>query len=1160
MPRLEIALLGAPRLTLDGKAVETDRRKAIGLLAYLAVESGAHSRASLAALLWPDYPQASALAYLRRTLWELNQVLGEGWVEAGREDVTLARTPDLALDCARFQSALEEASAAPAALEAAIALYRGEFLEGLAIADTPTFEAWQRQQAEVYRRQFAALLERLSAAHEAAGAYALALPAARRWLALDSLNEAASRAVMRQLAGLGERSAAIHQYQATQQALQNELGAAPQAETTALYQSIVRGEFPAPQAPAVPPPASQPAPASPARPAPRVNLPVLPTPFIGRQPEIEQIAALALNPATHLLSLVGPGGAGKTRLSIQAAAAVAGSFPDGVWFIPLASVQTPQGIVTAAANSLSINFYREEERPRQQLLDFLREKHLLLVLDNFEHLASEGASLLADILATAPGVKLLVTSRLRLNLQGEQVVRVDGMRVPDLATAAAWSDPVEQSRPYSAVQLLLERARRVNPQFQLTRQNQASVVEICRLVEGSPLGIELAVTWLELLPPAEVAKEIGRSLDFLESASPDTPARQRSLRAVFETSWSLLDAAEQQAFRRLCIFTASFSRQAAQAVSGASLRTLLSLVNKSWLQPVENERYQLHELVRQYGMERLRADPAEWRQTKDAHAAFFCDFLQAQGQALRSAGQIQALQAIKAELESNIQAAWDWLVESGNFSSLVDQVLPGLFLYWIICNGSDEIILMLKRARQAAPVSGSREQLRQHVILESIETGFEINWAVYEDHPKERLERIWNEVKEYGLENELGFWYLFLVSLYGVTVSYEEAARCFRRLMPYDDPQRSAWERGFFWVIAYEYLEGESLESRQELISRALAIFQSIGVVHEQGVALRILSDLVGLQKNYALAIQYNETAQELFSQAGDFVGVINILINQAGYFILMGDLPRCFRTYEDLRRLNDKTGNRRLLGQILSWESMSLARFGSLENALEARLKSVEIAKEVGSQSDIAWHTWELGNVYRLMGDLGRAQEYFLEARPWFEKMGESYGQGFVLRGLGDLARARGDLAEALRMYRESLECIEREQRSFRVWGLIYAHTLIGGVLVQLGALDDARRHLYKALQCAQEWVRPDMKALALTGVAALLAAQGEPQAAAEIIACIDHQTVTWNETRQQARALLADLLPMLPPETARRAQARGREMDIDDLVRAYLDVLRTS
>lgn len=1149
MRRLDIALLGPPRITVDGKPAETDRHKAIGLLAYLATEAKPQSRESLATLFWPDYPRASALSYLRRTLWELNQMLGKGWIESQRDQVTLARIPGLNVDVEAFQRYLDRDSDQVSELTKAVQLYRGDFLENLVIADTAPFEEWQTQQAEYYRREFGHSLERLVEAYEKSGEHERALPFARRWLSLDRLNENAYRAIMRQLAGMDNRSEAIRIYQNCVQTLESELGVEPQAETEELYKAILHGDQlkeRSVKTERTPMPGEA-----------RItgNLPSPTTPFIGRQEEIKQVSRLVLNPDVHLMTLTGLGGTGKTRLSIQVAAEVVRNFPDGAWFIPLAPVQSLQGIILAIAKGLNFSFYQKEEAPRQQLLDYLREKHILLILDNFEHLVEGGRELVADILEVGPGVRLMITSRQRLNLQTEQIYSVPGMQIPDQGTTAGWDDPIEQAKSYSAIQLLLDRARRVRPDFILTRDNLNAVTQICQLVEGSPLGIELASAWLELLPPEEIAKEINYNLDFLISQAADIPDRQRSLRGVFDTSWKLLNSDEQQAFKRLCVFRGSFSRQAAQSVSGTRLQTLLNLANKSWLQQTENGRYQLHEVLRQYGIESLETDQTEWQEARDRHAEYFSTFMQAQAQSLRTAGQIQALQSLKIEMESNIPEAWAWLVLSCHIDDLIEKMLPGLFHYWLIRGGSNDFISMLKHARKSVPCSNEGKDELQRAILGTIETNLEMNLAVYDDHPKEALERLWVMVDESNLIEAMGFWYIILIVTYGTTLNYEEGSRRFMEIMPKMTMLQDPWESGYIYLVAAMFTNIEQQELRNKYLTAALAIFQDIGVVQEQGIVLRVLGELAAFRRDYKQAIEHGQTALRLSELVGDDHGVDATWTNLADYYIYTGKIDQAFNAFEKIRNYHEKNGNRRMLESTLSWESLATSRYGKLEDALSTRMRGREIAMEVGNPSDIAWHTWELGEIYRLLGDVEHAKKYYQEALPTFEKIQEFLGLGFYHRGCGDIAMMQGDWEKARDEFQAALLSHEKEQRYSRNWGLIYYHARLGTALVHLGRFGEAKQQFNTSLSLAEKWHFQDIKALPLIGIASLHAATGHPSQAIEIAACVANQPTTWNEVKKQANKILEDARVGLPPEEAYQCLEQGKGLEIDQLSRQYLD-----
>jgi predicted ATPase len=248
------------------------------------------------------------------------------------------------------------------------------------------------------------------------------------------------------------------------------------------------------------------------------------------------------------------------------------------------------------------------------LLGYIQSKRQLLLLDNFEHLVNDQSiQLLVDLLAQAPQVKMLVTSWTRLNAHFEHVLTLGGLDVP-LSEADYQDQPIERViAGYSAIQFFVQRARHLDPGFSIDAGDLKSVVQICQMVEGMPLGIELAATWLEVLTPAEIMTEITRNLDFLAAKWPDRPERQHSLRAVFDSSWKLLAEPERVVLRSLTVFQSSFSRQAAQAVSGASIQLLMALQNKSWLQVQNGSRYQIHELLCQYANENLQADPSTWQ-------------------------------------------------------------------------------------------------------------------------------------------------------------------------------------------------------------------------------------------------------------------------------------------------------------------------------------------------------------------------------------------------------------------------------------------------------------------------------------------------------------------------------------------------------------------
>jgi len=393
------------------------------------------------------------------------------------------------------------------------------------------------------------------------------------------------------------------------------------------------------------------------------NLPAQATSFVGRQGELAEIAGLLADPRCRLLVLVGPGGIGKTRLAIEAAAALPGDFADGVYFVPLQSVAAPEFIGPAVAQAIGFSFYGSDD-PREQLFDYLRDRQMLLVVDNVEHLLP-GGELLAELLARAPDVKLLVTSREVLGLREEWVRPVRGLAFP----------PGEGAAPagsYSAVQLFAERARQVNASFSLERE-AGCAAEISRLVEGMPLAIELAAAWLRALPCAEVAREIQGSLDFLTTTLRNVPERHRNVRAVFEQTWNRLPVPEREVFRRLSVFRGGLTREAAGAVAGADLPTLQSLVGRALLSVSPAGRYEIHELLRQFAAERLAAEPEAWAAVHQRHCSYYAGFLTRREASLKGDDQVLALSEVADELD-NVRAAWRWAVDEGHEGEVRDSM------------------------------------------------------------------------------------------------------------------------------------------------------------------------------------------------------------------------------------------------------------------------------------------------------------------------------------------------------------------------------------------------------------------------------------------------------------------------------------------------------
>ncbi|MCL4301526.1 MAG: tetratricopeptide repeat protein [Anaerolineae bacterium] len=683
--KLNLKLLGSPEVWLDGQVVTGFRSgKARALLYYLAVSGRAQPRSVLTGLFWGEVAEQHARRSLTMTLSNLRQLLGSH-LDIARETVAFDANSPYWLDVPVFEAGVAAASQGQdiEELKQAIALYRGDFLEGFYLHDAPEFEQWVLVERARLRERVLRALHLLADHLAAQDDLPQAIETMRRLLALEPWREEAHRYLMLLLARDGQRSAALAQFEICRQMLADELAVEPGPETIALYEQIRAGEL------------SGGAGERRSRresftPAPLHTLPPQLTPFVGREGELAEIIRRLTDRHCRLLTLVGPGGIGKTRLALQVAqrlipsALDEGFFGHGIYFVPLASASSTTDVLFAVAEAVGVSFYGNVS-PKQQLLDYLQKKEMLLVLDDLEHLlsaplistgkkdfAEQGdarmTDFIADILAAAPDVKILATSREALNLQEAWFHPVEGMSFPAggrqfmTDNESEVGADVASLERYDAVQLFVQSAARARVKFSLAAE-RAAVVRLCRLVEGMPLAIELAAAWLKVLPVEAIVAEIERGLDILTSRHQNVPERHRSMRVVLEQSWQLLAAHEREVFQRLSVFRGGFGPEAARAIAGASLIELAAFVEKSLLQVSSTGRYHIHELLRQYAAERLADTPESVAKIYEAHCTYFADFLQQHAAAMLGGQQRQAVAATAAEYD-NIWTAWRWALKA----------------------------------------------------------------------------------------------------------------------------------------------------------------------------------------------------------------------------------------------------------------------------------------------------------------------------------------------------------------------------------------------------------------------------------------------------------------------------------------------------------------
>ena len=953
---LEIQLLGAFRLTHANEPVTTLSAERVQmLLAYLLLHRQApQPRHHLAFLLWPDASEGQARTNLRNLLHSLRNALpaAETFLETTNLTVQWRLDAPYRLDVADFETAFsaamsggDEATTQRYLIEA-IDLYTGDLLPS-------NYDDWLMPLREELRGRFGQALQRLIDLLENRGDYPSAIRYTMRLLHQDLLNEATYVQLMRLHARSGDRASVRRVYDQCVAALERELEVEPSPTTTAAYQQLLRLEAPVkpltpvaqippppqplPTVPAAPPAANLPlsvAPVTTPRPRP---LPPQPTPLVGRAREVAEITELLADPQLRLVTLVGPGGVGKTRLSLACAAQVAEQFADGVAFAPLAPVHDVATVYPALATALALTFAGTSELAAQ-VHHFLHNKTLLLVLDNLEHLLDE-VDFVVTLLVEAPQVKLLVTSRERLNLQEEAVYTVGGL---PLLTEAS-----DASADSAALQLFLQAARRTRSKFQPSADDLPAIAQICRLVDGIPLGIELAAAWVHLLSCQEIVAEIGRNLDFLATPARNVPERHRTLRAVFDHSWQLLTPGEQRILRQLSVFQGSFTRDLAVAVTDATLPVLGALVNKSLLRRNEDGRYELHEQVRQYAYRKLH-DADEAVATRDRHLTALLALVRtAESSAKRTAW-------APVELEmTNLRAALEWSLTIADEATpaLIARQIDGTRLattltrYWrhqgYLREGVNWLtkgLAMLTTALQSAePTSASYQPLRALQARTLFDAG-DLAYSI--DHSVNATALLRESLALYRTLDDAPTLGRLLNRLAEVVLDQGDAA------------QAEAW------------------------LTESLALARTLNDRWLMARALSILADLVTERGELVLGISYAEEGLALARQLTDR-GVTLYLLNILGQMMIAkGNAEQAVQYLEEVLTLRERDATASPEGRAWTLRNLGQARqlAGDLTGAAVCYRESLLLRQQLDQLVGMAWAMEGLVTVAVATGDYPRA------------------------------------------------------------------------------------------------------------------------------------------------------------------------------------------
>jgi len=652
-------------IRLDGHHItDLATRKAEALLIYLACQPQPQQREALAELFWDDLTAERAAGNLRLILNQLRQRLAP-FLDVTRQTIALRSDAPYTVDVHAFACALADEPHDLATIAGALELYRGDFLQGFHLRDARGFSEWQTAQAEHWRQQALAWMQRLVDRYIAYSRYVEAQTWATRILDLDPLDEAAHRQIMLLHARSGQRHAAVRQYQACRQLLQAELGLDPEPATEALYQRI--RDMPTQRPHTLPPCANT---------------------LLGRATELARVYEWLATSPSRLMSIVGPGGSGKTQLALAVGWRVVrdyvGPCSDGVFYLALVAEDWsgPRAddaqLLMAIAKTLRIALAGKRTL-LDQIIDYLRDKEILLIVDNGELLGPSARMALGALVQHTAAVRILVPSRERLKLREEYVLDLAGLSYPTLPSHAVTARMEQQYcdgiPAYASAQLFLACAHRLQDARafeEYDRQDRLAIGRICQIVHGLPLAIELVTPWLRVRSPTEILRELTQTIDLLAVDMPDMPERHRSIRAVFEHSWCLLTEREQSALAHLAVFPDSFSADDAEAIAAVALPMLALLRDKSLLQIIKTEaetRYALHPLLRRMALEKLQTDSTAEAGMRAKHAQHFATFAAQRETLLHGSQGADTLQALEREIE-NLRAGWGWAIATCDVETL----------------------------------------------------------------------------------------------------------------------------------------------------------------------------------------------------------------------------------------------------------------------------------------------------------------------------------------------------------------------------------------------------------------------------------------------------------------------------------------------------------
>ena len=1071
----QVTLLGRAAIYTQGERLEPPFGKLTALLYYVAYQGGWVSRDDLIYLFYPDLEEHKARQNLRPLLTKLRRL---PWAAGLEVEPTRLRW-NVPTDVRAFKDAVEKGH-----LEEAVGHYRGELLGGFRLSAAPEFDTWLEVERGELQRSWRNVMVALTEELTSQGCHRQAADLLHRLFRANPLDETVFRRYFTALASAGRKSEALEVFEAFRKVLDGEVAGEPEPATQDLVARLHSGDL----AVAGPVPTL-------AVTRPKPNRPT--TRFVGRTTEVAEVVAHLQEPACRLLSVLGPGGIGKTRLAAEVGGVLSAEFADGVFFVPFDVVAAPTLMVPTLADALHFTFVAGRD-PEDQLLEHLAPQNLLLVMDNLEHLL-EGVSLVTNLLQAAPRLKILATSRERLGLHAEWVYDLAGMRVPDVGSSEEDAD-FEQA---DAVELFVQTAKKARADFALNG-DVAIVAHICRTLGGMPLAIELAASWLRVLSPAEVAAELAKGIDLLETSLRDLPERHHDLRAVFGASWRRLAEGEQTALKKLAVFQGGFTKEAALAVAAASLPLLLGLVNKSFLFGGRG-RFGQHPLVKQYLLDKAALEPESFTQTRADHAAYFAAFMQRR----EAAHQGMTAKTVHAEIVPelpNVRAAWFYAVANGR-EDVLDAMSEGVLEVYTSAGRHEEAEELFAHATELQ----TRSLVRGRVLRN---LGHVHNWQLEYAKAAELLNASIAIFQEHRAKHDEA------VALGYLTINYSFSSR-----------------------PSYEV---------QRLREAAAVLFRELGDKNNEA---RQLSNLAEYYPDPERRERSFREAVRLFREVDGYFGITLTLCNLA---FSQATTWGAYREAESLIAEAVRIERERGMAFRLAWWLNCQGDNDLCQGHLEAAESHFDEARRIGETLEPGFGMWELekavaglGRLAYLRGDNAGARGLFTRALELNTRHADPMDvKKNILLGFSKLAFSEHAHAEAEDLCRQTgFDKPNFYELAYYVWEEVGYLRQLGAVAAARAEAETANSHFQRALDLVRKWHFLPAALQLCADFADLARRQGDERRAARLFKLAADHPASLFETKEAAKRGLETL-----PATVVTAEARGEAVGLEQVVESLL------